>query len=186
MRAVEPFTVDELRRANREWGCNCGPSALAFACQVPLEAVRHAIPGFAEKRYTNPTMMEKGLEFLGRTVTRIPRPAPPAPRHEPDAERMFAIDAMTLVRVQWTGPWTAQGANHRWAYPHTHWIACWLEGPAIEGPVPLVFCCNLGVCGIDSWSSDISNLIREHHARADGGWFPTHIWRVSCPTPRGS
>lgn len=38
-----PFTEDEMYAAAREWGCNCGPSALAFALQVPLDRVRRCM-----------------------------------------------------------------------------------------------------------------------------------------------
>lgn len=52
-----PFTEEELEAAADEWGCNCGPSALAFALQKPLEEVRYAIPDFEQKGYTSPTMI---------------------------------------------------------------------------------------------------------------------------------
>jgi hypothetical protein len=48
------FTQDEVRIAHEQWGCNCGPAAMAFALQIGLEPVRHAIPLFAERRYTSP------------------------------------------------------------------------------------------------------------------------------------
>lgn len=41
------FTEDDMRCAAEAWGCNCGPSALAFALQTTLDAVRPALPGFA-------------------------------------------------------------------------------------------------------------------------------------------
>lgn len=70
-----PFTEAEFKAASDAWGCNCGPSALAFATQKSLEAARHAIPGFEAKRYTSPTMMRDALAFLGLLKRRTPRGA---------------------------------------------------------------------------------------------------------------
>ena len=167
MNAKYPFTEADLKSAAETWGCNCGPSSLAFAMQLPLDAARFAIPGFEAKRYTSPTMMKAALEFLGATIDTV---------RSPSREDMFA-DVMALVRIQFTGPWTAPGANPRWAYGYTHWIACWKEGPAIEGGVPLVFDCNGGACHVQEWENEIVPLLATH-PRGDGGWSVTHVWRV--------
>jgi hypothetical protein len=164
--ATYPFSQEEFERACREWGCNCGPSALAFALRRPLEVARDAIPGFAAKRYTSPTMMRQALEALGvawRSAGLL----------EPAA--MCCASAMSLVRIQWTGPWTAPGMNPRWAYGYTHWVAAWCPaGTSLE----LVFDCNGGVCERGSWEREIVPLITREVKRADGGWRPTHIWRL--------
>jgi hypothetical protein len=167
-----PFTEEEFNVAAREWGCNCGPSALAFATQKRLDAVRHAIPGFAEKRYTSPLMMKAALEFLRTPFVAV---TVREKRHPADVEGMFA-GTPTLVRVQWTGPWTAPGANPKWAYRQTHWIVAWHGN--VEG-APMVFDCNGGVRGFSSWEDEIVPLILQACVpRADGGWYPTHIWRL--------
>ncbi len=163
---VYPFTEQDMAAARREWGCNCGPSALAFAIQQPLSAARFAIRDFERKRYTSPMMMRNALNELRVRWW----PVAPVCRDE-----MFGV-APALVRIQWTGPWTAAGSNPRWAYTHTHWIATWRQGPAVEGGFPLVFDCNGGVRGIDSWESEIVPLLLPK--RGDGKWAPTHIWRV--------
>lgn len=166
-----PFTENDMERAAQDWGCNCGPSALAFALQKPLDAARYAIPDFAKKRYTSPTMMKAALAFHLQPfdVVRIARPAP---GKRADIERMFHARP-ALVRVQWEGPWTDPGSNPRWAYRQTHWIATWEE----RG-VPLIFDCNGGIMGLSRWENEIVPLIVKHTPRASGGWYPTHVWRL--------
>lgn len=162
-----PFTEQEFQTAVVEWGCNCGPSALAFACQLPLAAARAAIPEFDRKKYTSPTMMKAALAFLNRGFVE----AKPA-----TIENMF-VHGPSLVRIQWTGPWTKPGSNPKWAYGYTHWIATWRPGPAIEGGPLDVFDCNGGAMTFDRWEEEIVPLLTSF-PRADGGWLPTHIWRL--------
>jgi hypothetical protein len=105
----------------------------------------------------------------GYSVVRPPKYIKGTPN---DVEPMFH-DAPSLVRVQWTGPWTEPGASPKWAYRQTHWIATWRE----RG-VPLVFDCNSGITGI-SWIDSIVPQLTKLYPRADGEWFPTHIWRLN-------
>lgn len=58
---VMPFTQDEFYAAYEEWGCNCGPSALAFILQQPLDYIRDKIPDFEKKKFTSPTMMRQAI-----------------------------------------------------------------------------------------------------------------------------
>lgn len=159
-----PFTPEELAAANREWGCNCGPSALAFALRASLSAARYAIQGFDEKRYTTPSMMKSAVAELGATIT---------PVRKVTIESMFS-EWMALVRIQFTGPWTAPGANPRWAYRHTHWVATWTE----RG-VPLMYDANEGITSLSAWEGDTLLRITSRIERADRGWFPTHVWRIN-------
>ena len=166
-----PFSSDELLAAAKEWNCNCGPSALAFALQVPLERVRHVIPGFAEKGYTSPTMMKAALANLGRQYTVAVDPD----GYQLSDSQMFRPE-IALVRIQICGPWTAPGANPRWAYRATHWIACWKR----EGmDANRVFDCNAGVQWYPAWEMETMPLIVSKTERANGKWFPTHVWRVA-------
>lgn len=162
-----PFTQDEFESASREWGCNCGPSALAFACQVSLGKVREAIVGFDEKRYTSPSMMSGGIRAVGMDFDAVENPSVDAMCHETPA----------LVRVQWTGPWTQPGVNPKWAYWHTHWVATWRQPAMKPGHASLVFDCNAGVTMLDDWVANVVPTLTTA-PRADGGWFPTHVWRV--------
>lgn len=172
MMLTYPFTEDQAHAAFEEWGCNCGPAALAFACGVGLDEVRRAIPGFEEKRYTSPTMMKAALANLGREFDVVKTEL----RELPGSA--FGYDRPSLVRVQWTGPWTSPGANGRWAYQHTHWIATWRHLR-----LPSVFDVNGGVMSQDRWNRKIVPLITGSISRADGGYFPTHIWRLRAATP---
>src|SRR5688572_16319757 len=110
-----PFTEQDMERAAAEWGCNCGPSAMAFAIQQPLDVARHAIPEFETKRYTSPSMMKLALHSLKFGFMRV---------MQPSIGKMF-YDQPAVVRIQWTGPWTMPGSNGKWAYNYTHWIATW-------------------------------------------------------------
>lgn len=166
MTLTYPFTEAEAKRAADEWGCNCGPSALAFALQVKLEAVRGAIPGFDEKRYTSPTMMKAAILNMGFDMK-------PMFVKPPSRDGMFQR-VVSLVRIQWTGPWTAAGANPRWAYRQTHWIATWL---AVDGSSQL-FDVNGGARSLASWEELVVPALTALYNRADGGWYPTHVWRL--------
>lgn len=164
-----PFTEEQFRAAVEEWNCNCGPSALAFALQIGLDKVRHAIPGFAEKHYTSPTMMKAALRNLDRGFASYPA----------GVDQMFRVThqpSIALVRIQWTGPWTKAGANPKWAYRQTHWIACYSPDK--------VFDCNGGIRSFESWKADIAPLLASSINRADGGWFPTHVWMIAHEKPR--
>lgn len=167
MNVTYPFTEEEAARASAEWGCNCGPTALAFALQMPLDPIRRAIPDFERKRYTSPTMMKAALATLGTTYNSV----------EPvSVEAMFEPNRMALVRVQWTGRWTEPGANPKWAYGYTHWIACWSHVAGWQS-VPAVFDCNGGVMCFAEWAEEIVPLLATHKG-GDGKWVPTHIWRL--------
>ena len=162
------FTQEDAEKAYRDWGCNCGPSSLAFALRISLDEVRPLIPGFNEKRYTSPSMMKAALAAARRGFQDT-KPA--------DVIRMFA-NRVALVRVQWTGPWTAADANPRWAYRQTHWIATYLN----DGLYQAVFDINGGILEFPTWKTAIVPEIVASIPRADGGWFPTHIWRLDeCP-----
>jgi hypothetical protein len=164
-----PFTEEDSSKAYLEWGANCGPNALAFALQIPLEKVRGLIPDFEAKRYTSPTMMKKAIANAGRTF--VSNPA--------DIANMFRIShggTVNLTRIQWAGPWTQPGANPKWAYRQTHWIATWGEnsGPCREW----VFDVNGGVMCFVVWKQAIVPILTAATSRADGGWFPTHVWQL--------
>lgn len=161
---VYPFTAAELERASDEWGCNCGPSALAFALQMRLDQVRPLIPDFESKRYTSPGMMKSALELVARPYDQVRRPT---------VETMFA-PRIALTRIQWSGPWTMPYAPPKWAYRQTHWIATWSE----RG-VPLVFDCNGGIRGFGGWETEVVPEILATVPRNDGGWRPTHVWRIA-------
>jgi hypothetical protein len=166
MSYVCPFTEADMDKAFRDFGANCGPAALAFALQVHIDKVRDAIPGFRERGYTSPSMMQAALANLRKPYTVVPCSTGMV------LSQMFA-EQVALVRVQFTGPWTEPWANRRWAYQYTHWISAW------QADLPMVFDCNGGIRPFPSWESDILPLLAQQYKRADGGWVPTHIWRLT-------
>lgn len=163
------FTEQEMQRASDEWGANCGPSALAFILQTDLESLRDSIPGFDTKRYTSPMMMKYALANLGKTFTTYH-----GKDGKPSKATMFGREP-ALVCVQWTGPWTKPGVNPRWAYRQTHWIVTYM----VELQAAMVFDCNGGIRGFQSWEKEIVPILTALYKRADGGWFPTHVWRIN-------
>lgn len=169
-----PFTGDEAKAAHKEWGCNCGPAALAFALQKPLSAVRYAIPNFAERHYTSPTMMRAALEYFCQRFLAIK-----VDRRDAGVPQMFA-GPMTLVRIQWSGPWIVDGKPQRWAGRQTHWIACWSDARDVwDCGRHLVFDVNDGMRTFGSWELEIVPLIVASIKRADGHWYPANIWRLT-------
>lgn len=172
-----PFTEDECRAAHDEWGCNCGPAALAFACQISLDDARRALAptGFEQRRYTSPTMMGEALDRLGASFYAVRNPHG-GKDYKTGVQTMFIpTGRVALVRVQWTGPWTAEGKTQKWAARQTHWIACWRNA----GSWPCVFDVNGGVRLFDSWEKEIVPLIVKEIPRADGGWYPANVWRLA-------
>ena len=159
------FSEAEAEYAYRAWGANCGPTALAFALQVPLEEVRPHIPNFAERRYTSPTMIAAALESLKRRVIKMTA-------RSVDIGKMFN-EWPALVRIQWGGPWIVNGKPQKWAARQTHWICCWAD--AI---IPMVFDVNCGIREYSEWVSDIVPALDESVPRCDGGWYPSNVWRI--------
>lgn len=175
MNPISTFGNLELRAASKEWGCNCGPAALAFATQRSLQDARQALVGFDRKFYVTPTMMEEALSAIGTVANRRP----------PIRSFMFREESLALCRIQFTGPWTAPEANPRWAYKHTHWIVSWIEYRNREFSFH-VFDVNDGTPKLFSeWLSDTLPKIVASIERADGNWKPTHIWSVEPLGARG-
>lgn len=173
------FSKTAMYEAGEKWGCNCGPTALAFALQKDLDFIRPAMVriGFDDKRYTSPTMMKKALEYLNVRFQQLTVPAR-ASDGSFETEPMFPTvrygHILSLVRIQWTGPWTKPDANPKWAYRQTHWIATFDDWGKT-----MVFDCNEGIVSFDYWQDLTVPFITSHVPRADGGWFPTHIWPIN-------
>lgn len=164
-----PFTQSDAESAIAEWGCNCGPSALAFALQRDLDFARNAIENFEQNRYTSITMMRAALGSIGVEFDEVRKPT----------KRDMFNDRVALVRLQWSGNWN----RTQWASHHTHWIASWIE-PFRAGPRSMVFDINGGVRSYEDWQSTIVPLLLP--ARGDGDWFPTHVLRLRESVGGGS
>lgn len=163
------FDQRKMEAASDNWGCNCGPSALAAALGVTLDRSRELITRFDERRYTSPTMMKDALRNAGVSMKEKTR----SRRVEPDAFPE-ALPLRGLVRIQWTGPWTDPGANPRWAYRQTHWVASKLWDQRWW-----IFDCNGGIRTYENWQEEIAPILAESVPRGYGGWFATHLWEVS-------
>lgn len=153
------FTEEESIAANEAWGANCGPHALAAGLGVSLDRARELLPKFAERRYTNPTMMEAALMAARGNVGCL--------KGGRSNEWKNGI-----IRVQWEGRWTKAGVPARAAYQRTHWIA------HFRG---LVYC----TCFPHLWypSHIWEQMIAAHVVGKNGvtGWHFTHCYLLDEP-----
>lgn len=170
MRTVR-FTADDADRAADGW-FNCGPGALcAVADLMPDEALPH-LRGFERKHYTNPSMMQGALASLGITFKRVYECLGRGQARNP------VYPTFGLVRVQWDGPWCAEGVRVAARYRYTHWVA-W------DSVAAAVFDINaIGVGGwicVREWRDQLVPwLIREVVKRGNGNWWPTHCWQMEA------
>jgi hypothetical protein len=102
------FTLEDSRLAFEAWGANCGPNALAQCVGYRLDQVRSFLGDFEQKGFMTPSMMKASIKRLARL-----NEMPPL---------LHGWPLYGIVRIQWTGPWTAPDANPRWAYQYTHWV----------------------------------------------------------------
>jgi hypothetical protein len=166
------FTQDDLQRAHDEWGCNCGPAALAAILGLTLdEAKLHVGEEFQRKRYTNPTLMfdalkrsgaKWGAAGLGRYISRLNWPR------------------YGLARIQWEGPWTQPGVPLKARYRQTHWVGAHTVGAGNIGVFDVNAMANgTGWCSLEDWQSDIVPwILKECVPRANGKWHITHAIEV--------
>jgi hypothetical protein len=153
-----PYSEEELQKAYTEWGCNCGPSALATMLSLKPDDVHPHIQHFDERHYTSPSMMAAALQSLGVKM---------ASRAMPEPKRFAAYG---LNRIQWEGPWYGRFAYHR-----THWVG----SMAWSGGNTFVFDCNGGWKFLPEWEKEIAPLLTAQYKRATGGWHVTHAWQLS-------
>jgi len=173
------FSEQDARQAADEWGANCGPAALAVALGLPLSAVKGLIPEFDVKGYTTPRMMRTALRHARARAVAAYLPSQSQSASAPQTVWDLACDPSTisLVRIQWAGPWTAEGATWKGAQRHTHWIAAWGDDRAIGAHA--VFDVNGGAREAASWVRDVlPPLLASVEPKSTGSWHPTHIWRV--------
>lgn len=173
------FDEADADSAHEEWRCNCGPAALAAVLNLTLDEVRPFVcgAGFGPKSaYMSPTMMKQAIMLAGA-------------RRNENVIAGVLIEAMKfpkhgLARIQWEGPWTMPGANPKWAYRHTHWIASF---PTVAGSIndailaaldPILFDVNGGLMRFAVWERDVVPHITKSIPRADGDWHVAHSWEV--------
>lgn len=171
---VPLFCAADAEQAYHAWGCNCGPSALAAVCGVDLETSRRVLPGFEEKRYTNPSMMFAGLRSLKEAGCIA------AFDVTIGARKSVSWPLFGLARVQWEGPWTAPGVPMAARYRRTHWVGV-QKDPTQDDYA--IFDVNAmatgGVVTAESWTSVVVPWILEQCVpKADGRWHLTHSIEV--------
>lgn len=159
------FALADADRAADEWGANCGPGAIAAIMGMTLDEVRPFMfaAGFAEKHYTNPSMMIAVLRAIDRPWYKMAAPTWPT---------------YGLVRIQWEGPWTEPGANPKWRYRYTHWVGAGRRNGEIG--VFDINCMNNGTgwCSLDNWRDIVVPRLTEQYPRATGAWHMTHAIEV--------
>ena len=154
------FTAEAQQKAYELWGANCGPNALAVVSWKPLDEMPKYLIGFDLKRYTNPSMMENGLNLLGLKWSR-----------DRGLNTRTGTPKDGLARVQWEGRWLDPGVPKVVSYRHTHWIACFNS---------LVFCT---ACGCFGWLDfkDYSEYLTTKFCPQNGyrGWHITHRYEIN-------
>lgn len=161
-----PFTAADVERAHDAWGCNCGPTAIAAMLHLPLDTVRAQLGDFERKGYTNPTLMIETLRRLGVLW-------------KPRADLMWP--AWGLVRIQWHGPWMADGVPKQARYRHTHWVGSCRAGEAI-GVFDVNCMAQKGWVSLADWSGTLVPwLLEECEPKANGLWSITHAFEVPRP-----
>jgi hypothetical protein len=163
------FSAGDAERAYEEWGCNCGPAAVAAICRLTLFGVRPHMGDFESKGYTNPTLMWRVLDSIGVQwrLVKLPRTWP----------------EYGLARIQWEGPWTEPGALPRWAYRHTHWVGAATDPVKGIGIFDINAMSNgSGWVALEDWTASLVPwIIEECVPRANGGWPLTHVVEVARP-----
>lgn len=167
------FTLADLERANDEWGCNCGPSALAAICGLTLDETRvHFGPKWPG--YTNPTSMYAALRSIGMHWASIGVPY----------ESRSTWPIWGLCRIQWEGPWTQPGVPMRARYRHTHWVGAATDRKRGIGIFDVNVLANRsGWCSLEDWATHVAPALAKGHRRATGAWYITHA--IEAEMPRG-
>jgi hypothetical protein len=164
------FTLADADRAHSEWGCNCGPAALAAIVGLTLDEVRPHMGDFEQKGYTNPTMMLHALESVGAQFRS---------RGLADNVKLLDWPRYGLARIQWEGPWTNPGVPIRARYRQTHWVGAAHRNGDIG--VFDINCINNGTgwVALGEWRDIVvPYILKGCVPRANGKWHITHAIEV--------
>lgn len=160
MTATLRFGGADVIRASADWGCNCGPAALAFALGMTLDEVRPHMGPFEQRGYTNVSNMREAICSAGGRIVRSFEGWPPV--------------GVGLVRIQWGGPWIIDGKPARWAARASHWVA----PQRVGGSRLNIFDINGGLRSYESWAQEVVPAIVASIKRADGTWSISHSWEI--------
>jgi hypothetical protein len=167
------FTLADLEHAHAAWSCNCGPAALAAICGLTLVEVRPHFPGF------------KGLVTTPQMIFAL-KSARPHARFTVSTYRDHGWPRFGLARIQWEGPWTAPGADPKWASRFTHWVGA-SQGEASGVEIWDVNALDVNATFGDGWAPlkwwkrDIVAALTGEIQNASGGWHITHAIEVERP-----
>ncbi len=115
-----PSVLVDCEQAADAWGANCGPMSLAAAIGLSTVGEAHRLVQ-PFRGFMTPTEMRAAVgraadrnlcRYIGRATL---APGDPDPWPEPGV--------ISLVKIQWLGPWCAPGVNPRAAYHYSHFIA---------------------------------------------------------------
>lgn len=165
------FSPEGAQLANEKWGFNCGPSAVAAMCGLYLDELRPHLGDFELKRYTNPKLMWEILRNLN--VRYQMSTGTPGGVQWPN---------YGLARVQWEGPWTADGVPMAARYRHTHWVGC---NGANRQDIGIwdINCLSIdnrtGWVSLEDWTSMMVPFITSNIKRANGKWHLTHSVEIA-------
>lgn len=164
------ITAEAAQRAWQEWGCNCGPAALAAVLRLTLDQVRPHMIGFEAKRYTSPTMMWAALRSAGARFSYR------GGNLGHDGWPLYG-----LARIQWGGAWLKPGVPPAAAYGRTHWIGVNARNRDDIGIFDVNATSNgSGWCPLADWIEFIvPHILAECIPRHDGTWFITHAVEVA-------
>ena len=165
------FTLFDAENAS-DWRFNCGPAAVCAVTNMSPDDVRPKLLDFESKGYTNPTLMWGILHGLYVRWVNL----------RPVFQSMWTVnlnDAIGLMRVQWGGPWCAEGRPPAARYRHTHWVAWWKFGSEV-----FIFDINAmcvgGWLSFGEWHKQLAPwIIRECVPKGDGTFWPSHIVRIT-------
>lgn len=164
------FTLADADRAHSEWGCNCGPAALAAIVGMTLDEVRPHMGDFERKGYINQTMMHAALASAGKKYNKVGH------------KTVFDYPFYGLCVVQWEGPWLDPGVHHMARYRYTHWIGAARHLDLSKHAIGIfdVNCLNNGSgwTALADWESHVVPHLTSQYKRANGKWHVAHAIEV--------
>ncbi len=164
------FSLEGAEIANESWGFNCGPAAVAAICGLYLDELRPHLGDFELKHYTNPKLMWEILNNLG--VRWMMQTNTPGGVQWPN---------YGLARIQWEGPWTAEGVPMAARYRQTHWVG--VHGlNRLNIGIWDINCLSIdhrtGWVSLDDWTNLMVPFITGNIKRANGKWHITHAVEI--------
>lgn len=170
---LNQFTLADFEKAQADWGCNCGPGALAAILGLSLETARTHLPEFDARHYTTAGMMTQALNSLGANYSEL------VPSRV--GRRKTTLPEYGLARIQWEGPWTEPRVHWAARQRRTHWIgSSFTEAHGVG-----VFDINMlnngsGWSSFENWQNILVPwLLKEAEPEATGGWFITHGFEIT-------